>query len=217
MEKRQWIGEALRLHFDEKLTRLAVSHHLKLSDSTLYDFFQRFRKYNLPWPLPNGVTMNKLERILYPGKKAKKTRPCRSSGSNRDRRPNFSVEFKRHLVEQSMQPGVNVAQLAREHGINDNLLFNWRRQYLHKQKKEVPTPPVMLMPVEISPQHDIIELTPLQPVVSEKDAALCQVTEPSYDNPLSCEVALPGGTLRLQGAVTPVLLRVLLNELKGSQ
>lgn len=33
MGKRLWIGEALRLHFDEKLTRLAVSHHLKLSDS----------------------------------------------------------------------------------------------------------------------------------------------------------------------------------------
>lgn len=32
MGKRLWIGEALRLHFDEKLTRLAVSHHLKLSD-----------------------------------------------------------------------------------------------------------------------------------------------------------------------------------------
>lgn len=75
MGKRFWIGEALRLHFDEKLTRLAVSHHLKLSDSTLYDFFQRFRKYNLPWPLPNGVTMDRLERILYPGKRLKKRAP----------------------------------------------------------------------------------------------------------------------------------------------
>lgn len=152
-----------------------------------------------------------------PGKKGQKNAPLSVQWQQQRPTPNFSAEFKRHLVEQSMQPGVNVAQLAREHGINDNLLFNWRHQYLHKQKKEVPTPPVMLMPVEISPQHDIIELTPLQPVVSEKDAALCQVTEPSYDNPLSCEVALPGGTLRLQGTVTPVLLRVLLNELKGSQ
>lgn len=28
-----------------------------------------------------------------------------------------------------MQPGVSVAQLARENDINDNLLFNWRRLY----------------------------------------------------------------------------------------
>ncbi|MFD0352115.1 transposase [Kitasatospora aburaviensis] len=33
------------------------------------------------------------------------------------------------MVEQSMQPGVSVAQLARENNINDNLLFNWRRLY----------------------------------------------------------------------------------------
>ncbi len=28
-----------------------------------------------------------------------------------------------------MQPDANVARLAREHGINDNMLFNWRHQY----------------------------------------------------------------------------------------
>ncbi|WP_180298075.1 transposase, partial [Escherichia coli] len=28
-----------------------------------------------------------------------------------------------------LQPGACVAQIARENGINDNLLFNWRHQY----------------------------------------------------------------------------------------
>nr|WP_232093777.1 MULTISPECIES: transposase [Serratia] len=32
-----------------------------------------------------------------------------------------------------MQPGVSTARLAREHGINDNLLFNWRN--LYKQRR----------------------------------------------------------------------------------
>ncbi|EFU95672.1 IS66 family element, orf1 [Escherichia coli 3431] len=32
-------------------------------------------------------------------------------------------------MEQSLQPGACVAQIARENGINDNLLFNWRHQY----------------------------------------------------------------------------------------
>ncbi|MDO2558026.1 transposase, partial [Escherichia coli] len=41
------------------------------------------------------------------------------------RRPNFPYEFKIALVEQSLQPGACVAQIARENGINDNLLFNW--------------------------------------------------------------------------------------------
>ncbi len=47
----------------------------------------------------------------------------------RPRRPNFPYEFKIALVEQSLQPGACVAQIARENGINDNLLFNWRHQY----------------------------------------------------------------------------------------
>ncbi|MDE9504650.1 transposase, partial [Xenorhabdus bovienii] len=47
----------------------------------------------------------------------------------RSRRPNFPLAFKISLAEKSLQPGANVAQLAREHGINDNLLFNWRNLY----------------------------------------------------------------------------------------
>lgn len=43
---------------------------------------------------------------------------------NRPRRPNFPYEFKIALVEQSLQPGACVAQIARENRINDNLLFN---------------------------------------------------------------------------------------------
>ncbi|WP_147295666.1 transposase [Buttiauxella agrestis] len=31
------------------------------------------------------------------------------------------------MVELSCKPGVSVAQLARELGINDNLLFKWRQ------------------------------------------------------------------------------------------
>jgi len=39
-------------------------------------------------------------------------------------RPNFPLDFKINLVEQALQPCVSIAKLAREHGINDNLLFN---------------------------------------------------------------------------------------------
>ena len=40
-----------------------------------------------------------------------------------------SLEFKRTLVEMAMQPGVSVARLAREHGVNANQVFSWRRLY----------------------------------------------------------------------------------------
>jgi transposase len=35
----------------------------------------------------------------------------------------YTIEFELELVEKSVQPGACVVQLAREHGINDNLLF----------------------------------------------------------------------------------------------
>lgn len=40
-----------------------------------------------------------------------------------------TVEEKRRIVEEALQPGASNAQVARRHGLNANLLFNWRRQY----------------------------------------------------------------------------------------
>ncbi|MFT4465647.1 MAG: transposase [Sodalis sp. (in: enterobacteria)] len=36
------------------------------------------------------------------------------------RRLNFPLDFKIKLVEQALQPGVSIAKLARDNGINDN-------------------------------------------------------------------------------------------------
>ena len=39
----------------------------------------------------------------------------------------FSNEFKLHMVELASKPNANVAQLAREHGVDNNLIFKWLR------------------------------------------------------------------------------------------
>lgn len=44
------------------------------------------------------------------------------------KRRQFSAEFKQGAVEQTHQPGVSCAQVARELGINANLLTRWRRE-----------------------------------------------------------------------------------------
>jgi transposase len=41
-----------------------------------------------------------------------------------------SLEEKLKIVEQTMEPGASVARIARQHGINANLIFNWRKQHL---------------------------------------------------------------------------------------
>ena len=40
-----------------------------------------------------------------------------------------SLEFKRALVALALEPGISVARIAREHGVNANQVFSWRRLY----------------------------------------------------------------------------------------
>jgi transposase len=50
--------------------------------------------------------------------------------NGKDTRRKHSETLKRDLVERSLRPGASVSALAQEHGINANLLFNWRRLHL---------------------------------------------------------------------------------------
>ncbi|WP_149012176.1 transposase, partial [Escherichia coli] len=47
-------------------------------------------------------------------------------------RKNYSNEFKLRMVELASQPGACVAQIARENGVNDNVIFKWLRLWLIK-------------------------------------------------------------------------------------
>ena len=47
--------------------------------------------------------------------------------TSRERRRRYSAEIKLALVEQTMQPGMTVSAVARQHGVSPSLLFNWRR------------------------------------------------------------------------------------------
>ena len=41
----------------------------------------------------------------------------------------LALEQKRRIVEETFAEGVSVAQIARAHGVNTNLLFTWRPLY----------------------------------------------------------------------------------------
>lgn len=49
------------------------------------------------------------------------------TGSTTRRR--YSQDFKRQVVEASFRPGASTAQVARQHGLNGNLLHTWRWHY----------------------------------------------------------------------------------------
>jgi transposase len=39
------------------------------------------------------------------------------------------LEEKRRIVEETLAEGASVARIAGAHGVNTNLVFNWRRLY----------------------------------------------------------------------------------------
>ena len=47
---------------------------------------------------------------------------------NRKGRPNYPADFKRRLATEACTPGISVSKLARQHTINANMLFKWRRE-----------------------------------------------------------------------------------------
>jgi len=70
-------------------------------------------------------------------------------------RRRYSQDFKRQVVETSFRPGVSAAQVARQHGLNGNLLHTWRWHYrrglLGVVKEGVALPPSDgLIPVHLS-------------------------------------------------------------------
>ncbi len=212
MEYRTWITEALRLHFEEHLPRVVAGRRLGVPKSTVCSMFVRFRKAGLSWPLPAGMSERELDARLYGSASTVPVVLTENTVMSevpvvkkRPRRPNFPYEFKIALVEQSLQPGACVAQIARENGINDNLLFNWRHQYrkggLRPSGKNTP----VLLPVTLTPEPDSKIPAPVQ--VEQTD------TPPDS---LCCELVLPAGTLRLKGKLTPALLQTLIREMKGS-
>ena len=68
-------------------------------------------------------------------------------GLKRQRR---SIAEKRRIVEQAMQPGASIARVAREHGVNANMVHYWRKLYREGRLGEKPIDGVRLLPVSVS-------------------------------------------------------------------
>ena len=121
----------------------------------------------------------------------------------RPRRRRYEATFKRALVEQTLAPGASMARIAREHGINANQLFTWRRQF-SPTHRDTPVPdrqvqgPASLVPVT---------------VVAQGPAAGSAPAPATGDGQI--EIRLAGGTLRIQGAVDAATLQVVLASLRG--
>jgi transposase len=109
----------------------------------------------------------------------------------------LSAEQKRHIVELTMAEGASVARVAQDHGLNANLVFNWRRLYLTGRlgsREEA-----KLLPVRVSQESSALAAISLREGCLSPAAATGTI-----------HIQLHQAQVRLEGSADPMLLRVLL-------
>ena len=121
---------------------------------------------------------------------------------NGRRRRSWSVDEKRRMIEESLEPGASVSVVARRYDVNANLLFSWRRQL----QDGLLTAETALVPVEIDqPPVEIAAATP------ERRSPASGRSKPGM-----IEIELTSGTrLRLRGSIDVDVLRQVIDVLGG--
>jgi transposase len=105
---------------------------------------------------------------------------------------------KRRIVEETLAEGSSVALVARAHGVNANLVFNWRRLYqagrLGRGGGEA-----KLLPVQVTPERSLA-------------TTLCGSSLPC--SPATIHIQLQHAQVRIEGSADAMWLRVLLECLQ---
>ena len=115
-----------------------------------------------------------------------------------DRRRAHDDAFRREMVARSLEPGVRVRDLARQHGICASLIYRWRRE----QAEAGPSSEARLLPVQVVLQ----EIAPRSPPPAPLAARLSG----------SIEIELDGGVrVRVGDDVSLVALRRVMAALRG--
>ena len=128
-----------------------------------------------------------------------------SSDKNKREYKRHDLNLKRHLASLCCEPGASVAAIAREHGINANMLFMWRKQYALSSSVDS----AVLLPVEVKAEVGQREESQ---VVSRSSPRTIKrgVVGPFI------EIELSGVVVRLSGSVDEASLCSVLRAVRGS-
>ena len=112
-----------------------------------------------------------------------------------------SLQEKQRIVEEALAEGASVAGVARAHGVNANLVFNWCR--LYRAGRLVRRSEAKLLPVRVSGESS----TPPPASWSEPGGLLVSSAG-------TIHIQLQHAQVRVESGANPVLLRVLLECLQ---
>jgi transposase len=119
------------------------------------------------------------------------------------RRRYWTPQEKRQIVEQTLSSGLSVATVAREHGVNANQVFYWRKLYRARQlgNEGGAEQQVRLLPVSVSDE---------QPAETESEEAASPAPG------VTINIEFPGRTLvSVEGAIDADIIRAVVESLRG--
>jgi transposase len=118
-----------------------------------------------------------------------------------------SIAEKRKIVEQALLPGASIAGVARQHGVNANMVHYWRNLYRQGRLGEKRTESIRLLPVSVS-----------EPVINPVVEPEAKLSSASATMPASTAgaiyIELPKIHLRIERGADAALLRVVLETLQ---
>ena len=110
-----------------------------------------------------------------------------------------SRQERRQIVEETLQPGASVAVVARQHAVNANMVFRWRKLY-REGLLDGPTSVPELLPVRLS------TLIAKDPQVPER--AISSVL------PGVIHIEIGNARVRIEGAPDPDCVRAAIESLR---
>ena len=116
-----------------------------------------------------------------------------------------TVEEKRRIVEETLEPDASVARVARAHGVNANQVFHWRRQYRQGLLSQENTETVKLLPVHVSETQ----------ASKANRSGRRQASQRATTSADAIHVEFPKGHLCITGRVDAEALRTVLEQLLG--
>ena len=108
-----------------------------------------------------------------------------------------SVAEKRRIVEQTLEPGSSVARVAHAHGVNPNVVFQWRRDFRDGKFAEHG-----LLPVLVS--------------CDQRRSDETRSEGPHGGSPATIRIDLPGGAVvSIEGSADSALVEAIVRGLRA--
>ncbi len=121
------------------------------------------------------------------------------AGGGRAKRVQRTAEEKRRIVEATFVPGISIARVTRENGVNANQVFQWRHEHRQGIGWACSQPRAWLLPVTVAAEPDSVVLPEATRVAVSTG---------------STHIELPGRALvSVESGADPALVRAVLGSL----